>query len=80
MLEIKKFPVEMPFPGRGWFLYMPFYIQTPDRLDKLRSALAEARLQIKILSAKMVVLNWGIGGGYPAPRSSTATFASRAGF
>ena len=46
MLEIKKFPVEMPFPGGGWwFLHTPFYIHTPGRLDKSRSALAEARLK-----------------------------------
>ena len=48
MLEIKKFPVEMPFLGGGGFLHTPFYIHTLDRLDKSHSALAEARLKIKV--------------------------------
>ena len=43
-LEIKEFPVEMPFPG-GVPLFWSTYIHTHDKLDKLRSALAEAQLK-----------------------------------
>ena len=51
-LEIKEFPVEMPFlGGRGVPLFWSTYIHTHDRLDKLRSALAEA--QLKILTTLM---------------------------
>ena len=46
-LEIKEFPVEMLFPGGGGRvpLFWSTHTHTHDRLDKLRSALAEAQLK-----------------------------------
>ena len=43
-LEIKEFPVEMPFLGGIPLILV--YIHTHDRLYKLRSALAEVQLKI----------------------------------
>ena len=37
--------MDMPFPGEGVPLFWSTYTHTHDRLDKLRSALAEAQLK-----------------------------------
>ena len=52
-LEIKEFPVEMPFLGGGGVpLFWSTYIHTHDRLDKLRSALAEVQVKTQRINDK----------------------------